>query len=149
MSGFEFFVGTWNVHNRRLAKRLAGSDEWDEFPATAVASNHFAGAAHFDEVTFPTKGYSGLTIRLLDRDTGQWSIYWADSRFGRLDNPMVGTWEGDRGEFYGDDEHEGTPVRCRFVWTRIGDDEARWEQAFSVDGERTWEINWIMEMTRA
>jgi hypothetical protein len=62
---------------------------------------------------------------------------------------MVGGFEGSRGEFYADDAHEGTPVRCRFIWTVIDQDTARWEQAFSVDDERTWETNWTMDLTRA
>ncbi|MFI6504163.1 hypothetical protein [Nonomuraea typhae] len=149
MNDFAFFTGAWNVRNRRLVKRLAGSDEWEEFSGRTFASSHFSGGAHFDEVDFPAKGFTGLTLRLFDRERGEWSIHWADSRTGRLDPPMRGAWQGDRGEFYGDDQHEGTPVRCRFVWTRISDAEARWEQAFSVDGEQTWETNWIMELTKA
>ncbi|MFI6291690.1 hypothetical protein ACIBEJ_08900 [Nonomuraea sp. NPDC050790] len=149
MNGFSFFTGTWNIHNRRLVKWLAGADEWEEFPGRTVASSHFAGGAHFDEVEFPTKGFSGLTVRLFDVDEQRWTIHWASTRTGRFDPPMTGTWEGDRGEFYGDDQHQGTPVRARFIWTRLGDGEARWEQAFSVDGEKTWETNWIMELTRA
>ncbi|WP_327090569.1 hypothetical protein OIE66_08080 [Nonomuraea sp. NBC_01738] len=150
MSDFDFLAGTWNVHNRRLRKRLAGSDDWEEFPGLATATRPFDGAASFDEIRFPTLGYSGMTLRLRDAETGLWSIYWADSRFGRLGTPpMVGGFDGDRGEFYADDEHEGRPVRCRFIWTVLGPDGCRWEQAFSVDGERTWETNWVMELSRA
>ncbi|WP_049577832.1 hypothetical protein [Nonomuraea sp. SBT364] len=150
MNDFDFYEGTWNVLNRRLVKPLTGSDTWDEFPGRSVATRHFGGAASFDEITFPTKGFSGLTVRLYNPETRQWAIYWASSARGVLDlPPMVGGFDGDRGEFYADDSHEGTPVRCRFIWTILGPDTCRWEQAFSVDGERTWETNWIMDSTRA
>ncbi|MFB4281327.1 MULTISPECIES: hypothetical protein [unclassified Nonomuraea] len=150
MNDFDFLAGHWNVTNRRLVKPLSGSDEWDEFPGYSVATRHFGGAASFDEIECPTKGFSGLTVRVYNPQTRQWSIYWASSASGVLDtSPMVGAFEGDRGEFYGQETYEGRPVRCRFVWTVIGDGAARWEQAFSEDDGRTWETNWTMDFTRA
>ncbi|MGN9846008.1 hypothetical protein ACTMTI_48610 [Nonomuraea sp. H19] len=150
MNDFDFLTGRWDVAGRRLVKALAGSDEWDEFPGHSVATRHFAGAASFDEVIFPTKGFSGLTVRVYNPETRQWSIYWANSNRGVLDtSPMVGAFAGDRGEFYGEESHEGRRVRCRFIWTVIGPDRARWEQAFSDDDGRMWETNWTMDFTRA
>ncbi|MEU7990685.1 hypothetical protein ACFV0L_19520 [Streptosporangium canum] len=149
MNNFDFLVGTWTVTNRRLVRPLTGSTEWDEFPATSVARPVFGGAANVDEITFPTKGFSGFTLRLFDVEREEWSLYWASSRTGTLFPPVVGRFADGRGEFYGDDDHEGTPVRARFVWSEITPVSARWEQAFSVDGEKTWETNWIMELARA
>lgn len=150
MNDFDFLTGRWNVANRRLVKPLSGSDEWDEFPGRSVATRHFDGAASFDEIVFPTKGFSGLTVRVHNPETRQWSIYWANSARGVLDtNPMVGAFEGDRGEFYGEETSAGQRVGCRFIWTVLGPDAARWEQAFSADGGETWETNWIMDLTRA
>jgi hypothetical protein len=150
MNDFDFLAGTWNVVNRRLVKALAGSDEWEEFPGISVASRHFDGAASFDEITFPTKDFNGLTLRLYNPETRLWSIYWSSSARGVLDlPPMVGGFTGKQGEFYADDSYEGTPVRCRFIWTVFDENTLRWEQAFSVDGEQTWETNWIMDSTRA
>ncbi|NUP03461.1 MAG: hypothetical protein HOV96_21530 [Nonomuraea sp.] len=149
MDDFDFLTGTWDVVNRRRVKPLAGSDEWEEFPGRSVATRHFGGAASFDEITFPTKGWHGLTVRLYDPETRQWSIYWGSSRTGRLDTrPMVGGFEGDRGEFFGEETHEGSPVRCRFLWTAGDGDTARWEQAYSADEGQTWETNWTMDFTR-
>ncbi|MEU7746200.1 hypothetical protein [Nonomuraea sp. NPDC049158] len=149
MNDFDFLSGSWNVINRRLVKPLTGSDEWDEFPGISVASRHFDGAASFDEIKCPTRGFSGLTIRIFNPATKQWSIYWASTSRGSLDTtPMVGAFDGDRGEFYGEEQHEGASVRCRFIWTR-GLDSCRWEQAFSADGGQTWETNWTMDFTRA
>ncbi|TMR94400.1 hypothetical protein [Nonomuraea basaltis] len=150
MNDFDFLAGHWNVANRRLVKALAGSGEWDEFPGHSVATRHFDGAASFDEIRFPTKGFSGLTVRVYNHETRQWSIYWGSSAPGVLDtSPMVGALEGDRGEFYGEETYEGRLVRCRFIWTVIGQDTARWEQAFSEDEGESWETNWTMDLTRA
>ncbi|MFI7052562.1 hypothetical protein ACIBLB_10965 [Streptosporangium canum] len=149
MNDFDFLFGAWTVTNRRLVRPLTGSTEWDEFPATSVARPVFGGAANVDEITFPTKGFSGFTLRLFGVEREEWSLYWASSRTGTLFPPVVGRFAGGRGEFYGDDAHEGTPVRARFIWSEITPVSARWEQAFSVDGEKTWETNWIMELARA
>ena len=150
MGDFDFFVGTWDVTNRRLAKRHVGSDEWDEFPGTSVAHSFFDGAGSFDEIRFPTRGFSGSTVRIRDAETGLWSIYWMNSRRGVLEQPpVVGRFVDGVGTFYADDTDEGRPIRCRFIWSRITTTSCRWEQAFSTDGERSWETNWVMEFTRA
>lgn len=148
MTDFDFLVGTWDIHNRRLTKALAGSDDWDEFPSLCRCIGVFDGAANFEEITFPTKGFSGLTLRLFDPATTRWSLYWVSSLRGVPEPPVVGTFTDGRGEFFGDDTHDGRPIRVRFIWSEITDTSARWEQAFSVDGEKTWETNWIMEFTR-
>lgn len=148
MNDFNFLVGSWHVENRRLTERLAGSDEWEGFPATSTCIPVFGGGANFDEIHFPTKGFTGLTLRLYDPHRHEWSLYWANSRDGILQPPVVGRFTDGRGEFYGDDVHDGTPIRVRYIWSDIASSSARWDQAFSTDGEKTWETNWIMRFTR-
>lgn len=145
---FDFLAGDWRVAGRRLVRRGAGSDEWYEFPAEHRAALHLGGIANVDEVALPTLGWSGMTVRHFRIADRQWMIRWISSRTGAMDPPVVGGFAGDRGEFYGEDDDEGRPVRVRFVWTRLGPDAARWEQAFSYDGG-PWETNWVMEFTRA
>ena len=144
---FDFLAGDWKIVNRRLKARGVGSDEWDEFPATSHARLHLGGVANVDEIRFHTQGWSGMTIRTFDLQTRQWSIYWVNSRTGTLFPPVVGGFAGERGEFHGDDEDGGRPVKVRYIWTKAGKDAARWEQAFSPDG-RSWETNWVMDLTR-
>jgi hypothetical protein len=148
MNDFDFLIGNWNVTNRRLVQRLVGSDVWEEFPATATSSAVFEGAGNFDEIVFPTKGLAGATLRLLNPTSGEWSLYWASSGDGTLLPPVVGRFENGVGTFFGDDIQDGTPVRVRFIWSRITPSGARWEQAMSVDGEKTWETNWVMGFER-
>ncbi|MFL6145162.1 MAG: hypothetical protein ACJ72N_25275 [Labedaea sp.] len=145
---FDFLHGDWDVHNRRLTKRLVGSDDWDEFPGSTRCHGFFGGAGNFDEIAFPTKGFSGATIRMFNAETGQWAIYWVNSRRSTLDPGVFGGFVDGVGTFYGDDTDDGTPVRVRYLWSEITPASARWEQAFSVDGEQTWETNWIMALTR-
>jgi hypothetical protein len=145
---FDFLVGTWEVHNRRLKTRHVGSDDWDEFPARSSMRLVLGGLGNVDEIDFPTKGWSGATLRLFDPKARQWSIYWVNSRDGVMLPPVVGGFEGDRGEFFGDDVDNGRPIRVRYRWMRLRDGHARWEQAFSVDNEASWETNWVMEFRR-
>lgn len=148
MNDFDFFTGVWDIRNQWRTDFLDETSEWEEFPGVSRASRVFDGAANFDEADFPTKGFSGLTLRLYDPELRQWSLYWASKRTGRLFPPVVGRFVNGRGEFYGDDTHDGKDIRARFIWSGITAGSARWEQAFSVDQEHTWITNWIMEMTR-
>lgn len=146
---FDFWMGRWTVRNRRLRERLRGSNAWDEFEATCVARPMAGGLGNEDEYrTDFAGGFVGMTFRFFDPKAQRWSIHWADNRRGVLDPPVVGSFAGDVGTFEGDDTFEGRPIRVRFIWTRLCEGRARWEQAFSADAGRTWETNWVMEMTR-
>jgi hypothetical protein len=144
---FDFLVGRWSVRNRRLKQRHVGSNDWDEFDAVNEAWTHLNGSVSVDEIAFIDRGFSGCTVRTLELATGRWAIYWINSTIGRLCPPVHGGFRGDRGEFFGDDEDQGRPVKVRFVWERLGDDRARWTQAFALAGG-PWETNWVMEMNR-
>ncbi|MGQ0838701.1 hypothetical protein [Actinokineospora sp.] len=148
ITDFDFLVGSWKVANRRLTTLLAGSDEWDEFPATCTGRTFFDGAGSADEIHFPTRGFSGTSFRTYDRELDQWVIYWVNSRDGRMQPSVAGRFTNGVCECFGDDEHEGVPIRVRYRWSRITPLSARWEQAFSADGEQTWETNWVMDFTR-
>ena len=144
---FDFLCGHWQLTNRRLRARLAGCTDWDEFPATLDARVLLDGAVSVDETRFPTQGFTGMTLRSLDRATQQWAIYWINSRDGLLTPPVHGGFDGDRGEFFGVDTDAGRAVDVRFIWNR-GVEAARWEQAFALPGSGAWETNWVMEMRR-
>ena len=145
---FDFLVGTWHVANRRLKVRHAGSSDWDEFPGHNTMRTILGGLGNVDEIAFPTKGWSGFTLRLFDPQSRQWSIYWVNSRDGIMQPPVVGTFDDRIGKFYCDDVDEGRPIRVRYIWSQITSHSAHWEQAFSLDGGATWETNWVMELRR-
>jgi hypothetical protein len=148
---FDFLHGSWKVRNRRLARRLQGSDEWQEFDATSDVIPILNGIGNFDRyfATFPDgKPIEGASLRIFDPATRLWSIYWADTRCCSLRPPVVGRFRNGSGTFYGDDMEDGTPVKLRFIWTILTPDSARWEQAMSTDGGKTWEHNWEMHLSR-
>ncbi len=147
---FDFFMGRWKVHHRRLKERLKGSDAWEEFNGTSVARHVLGGLGNMDEITLerPSGRAEGMTIRLYDPITRQWSLYWADSVSGTLQPPMIGRFEDGRGEFYAQEIFEGQSVFSRFIWSEITATSCHWEQALSADGGRSWETNWTMEFVR-
>lgn len=149
MDDFDFLHGSWNVANRKLTRLFEGCDEWDEFPGHATVRPVLDGIGNIDEIAFPTRGWAGATLRLYDLDAKRWSIYWSSSRTGRLDPPVVGGFEGARGTFDGTDTHDGRTIHVRFTWLRQTRETARWEQRFSADSGATWELNWVMDLTRA
>jgi hypothetical protein len=136
---FDSMVGKWQAHHRRLKERLAGSQEWVEFDGT---SNFYK---------MPSGEYRGVTLRAYDPKTGNWAIWWLDGRnpFGELDPPVKGHFVKGVGTFYSDDMLRGKRIRVRFVWSQMTSTSAHWEQAFSPDGGKTWEINWYTDFRRA
>jgi hypothetical protein len=148
---FDFLFGSWNIRNRYLKGRLQHSTEWAEFDARSEVALLLDGFGHVDRYFAVRDGapFEGMTLRLFDPATGEWSIHWADTARARtLLPPMVGRFIGGVGEFYGEETVDGKVVRCRFLWTQLTADSARWEQALSDDGGKTWETNWIMSFTR-
>jgi hypothetical protein len=152
-NNFDFFVGTWTSIQRRRRKILVGSssgpDDWYEFPGHTRCWSLLDRAGNIDEVTFPTQGFSGVTLRLYDATSDAWSLYWVNSRTGISLPPVVGRFGDDgRGVFSCDDVHEGTPIRVNYIWSGITGSSCRWEQEFSADSGTTWETNWVADFTR-
>jgi hypothetical protein len=148
---FDFWMGSWQVRSRRRRKWLASCEEWDEFEATSVARPILGGLGNEDE--FRTDwggGLIGMSFRFFDPAAERWAIYWASTRKpGVIEPPVFGSFSGDTGVFEGDDTFEGRPIRARFTWSGVTTPTPRWEQAFSDDGGKTWETNWVMDFTRA
>ncbi len=148
---FDFEFGCWKVHLQRLAQPLSGSEQWLEYDGTIVVSNLWNGRANVAE--FEAKhdraGIEGLSLRLFDPHTHQWSMWWANAMEGRLDSlPVVGRFENGRGEFYAFEQYSGRWVMVRFLFSGTRTNFVHGEQAYSIDGGRTWEANWIEDLTR-
>ena len=115
-----------------------------------MAAPVWGGRANADEIRAdsPSGPLLGLTVRLYEPASRQWRLYWANAMKGIFDQPMIGAFRDGRGEFFGHELFEGQGTLVRYLWSAITATSCRWEQAFSPDGGRTWEINWIMEFTR-
>jgi hypothetical protein len=148
---FDPLIGAWKYHLKKLLHPLTGSTTWAEFDGTGVCYKIWGGRANLDtiELDSPTTGHiEGLTLRLYDPHSHQWRLYWANSRIGIIDPPQVGEFKNGRGEFYAQDTINGKTILIRYAWTNLTTDTPHFEQSFSDDGGKTWEVNWITDQTR-
>jgi len=147
---FDFLIGRWHDHHRRLRERLKGSTSWEEFEGTTVHRNILGGLGNISEHVLhrASVGLEAVSLRFFDPKSQQWSIYWADGVRGTLETPMIGGFTQGRGEFYAQEVFEGRHIFSRFIWSDITPTSCHWEQAFSEDGGKNWETNWIWDLIR-
>jgi len=152
VNDFDFFVGRWKVHHRRLKERLARSSQWEEFSGASVMQKLMNGLGNVDDnvIDLPTGPYHAVSLRAFDPKTKRWAIWWVDARDPHHDPgpALVGGFIGGIGTFYADDMLNGQSIRVRYLWSDITATSCRWQQAFSADAGKTWETNWIMDFTR-
>ncbi len=149
---FDFLFGHWKIRNRRLRHPLTGSREWYEFDSTSSESPLLGGLANleqYDAPETPTGPIHAVAMRLYDTKAGNWSIYWSTAGGGVFGVPTVGAFKDGAGLFFDREEYNGRSIQVRFTWKHDGPSSCRWEQAFSPDDGRSWEVNWIMNFTRA
>ena len=148
---WDWLTGNWDVLHRRLKKRLAGNDDWDEFAGKSAFWHLLGGLANVDDnlLHLPAGTYRAISLRAFDPATRKWAIWWLDGRTAeKLDPPVMGGFTGDEGEFIGTDTFDGKPIIVRFRWHEVRSKRPHWDQAFSPDGGKTWETNWRNYFTR-
>lgn len=148
---FDFIVGEWTVKHRRLNARLCGCTEWTEFTGLNSTKKILGGFGNVEDnlLRFPQGDVRAAAFRSFDAQSRQWAIWWLDGRTPHvIDVPMVGGFRRGVGTFYADEAVDGRPIRVRFLWSDITTTSCRWQQAFSPDGGKTWETNWIMKFMR-
>jgi len=147
---FDPLIGSWKYHLKRRLHPLTGSTTWVELDGTGVCYKIWDGRAELDtiEVDGPTGHIEGLTLRTYNPQTHQWSLYWANSKDGKVVAPQIGEFKNGRGEFYAQDDLNGKIIFVRYSWTNLNTDTPHFEQSFSNDGGKTWEVNWITDQTR-
>jgi hypothetical protein len=147
---FDFEIGTWHTHLKRLVHPLSGSDEWVEYEGVTLVRKVWNGRANLVELTADGPGghFEGLNLRLYNPRSHQWSLNFAGSGSGTLGQPTIGGFIDGRGEFHDEEDFDGRTISVRFVIMPLDADTIRFEQAFSDDGGKTWEINWVATDTR-
>ena len=147
---FDSHIGTWKTHLSRLQKPLTGSKTWVEYEGTTVVRKVWDGRANLVELT--AEGAAGrieaLSLRLYNPTSKQWSLNFSNSRGGTMSPPTIGEFKNGRGEFYSSETLNERAILVRFVISSVKDDTIRFEQSFSDDGGKTWELNWIAVDTR-
>lgn len=148
---FDFVIGDWRVHHRRLKARLEGCKEWETFEGLSSTQKTLGGFGNVEDnqIFLPGETYRAVAIRSYDRDSQSWSIWWLDGRFpGALDVPVVGSFKDNVGTFFAQDVLNDLPIKIRFTWLISSNGNPHWGQAFSADDGITWETNWEMEFVR-
>ena len=146
---FDPLIGAWKYHLKRRLHPLTGSNEWVEFEGSGVCRKVYDGASVDQiEVDGPTGHIEGLTLRVYNPTSHQWRLYWANQKVGILDPPQVGEFKDGHGQFFAQDTINGKTILIRFDWTKLNTDAPHFEQSFSDDGGKTWEVNWITDQTR-
>jgi len=147
---FDFHIGTWKTKLSRLQNPLTGSSTWVQYEGTTVVRKVWDGRANLVELTAdgPAGHFEGLSLRLYNPESRQWSLNFSNARTGTLSLPTIGEFKNGRGEFYSQETLNGRAILVRFVISEITADSVRFEQSFSDDGGKTWEVNWIAIDTR-
>jgi len=148
---FDFEIGSWKIHLKKLLHPLTGSTTWVEFDGTSFTKKVWEGHAQIEqfETDSSVAGHiEGLTLRLYNPQSHEWRLYWANSKTGILDPPQIGEFKNGQGEFYAQDMFNGKSIMIRFLWTNTTTNTPHFEQSFSEDGGKTWEVNWITDQTR-
>jgi hypothetical protein len=147
---FDFEIGVWKTHVRRRLHPLTGSTTWIEMDGTSIVRKVWNGRGNLLELEAdgPAGHFEGLSLRLYNSQSRQWSLNFSNSSDGTLGVPTIGQFKNGRGEFFDQETLNGRAIFVRFVISEITPDSCRFEQAFSDDGGKTWEVNWIATDTR-
>jgi hypothetical protein len=147
---FDFNIGNWKTHIRRLLHPLTGSNDWVDLNGTVYVRKVWNGRAQLEEIEAEGSmgHFEGLTLFLYNPEAHQWGQYFADSSEGVLNQPRIGEFKDGRGEFLDQEAFNGRTILVRFVWSDITPDSHRVEQSFSDDNGRTWEPNFVATLTR-
>ena len=147
---FDFNIGTWHTHIRALKQPLSGRTEWNEMRGTVTVNPIWNGKAQVEEIEADSAGgrFEGMTVFVHDPAAHQWRQYFTDSDNGIMETPSVGHFEHGRGEFYSQELYKGRAVLVRGIWTVTSADTHSYEQDYSDDGGKTWEANFIADLTR-
>jgi hypothetical protein len=147
---FDFEIGRWKTHVTRRLHPLSGSDTWVDYDGISTVNKVWGGAANLLELAMDGNGshWQGMSLRLYDPQARQWSLNFSNRAGGTLGTPTVGEFRDGRGEFHDQETLDGRAIQVRFTIAPQDSDHIRFEQAYSADGGKTWEVNWIATDTR-
>lgn len=148
---FDFLQGKWKVHNRMLKSRLTNCNEWIEFESELHMKKTLNGLGNIENFYSSNNGvpFEGMAIRLFNKETKLWKVYWIDSNGMTMDEkPVTGSFENKVGKLYANDVFNKTNICILYQWDATNPEHPKWSQAFSTDNGKTWEWNWQMELTK-
>ena len=143
---FDFLIGDWKIQNRQL--KSSNPDVWDAFESEATCRSILNGMISVEELRIPARDFSGMGLRVLNKEKQVWTDFWANAKRGVLTSGVEGGFHDGRGVFIEESMEGEQTVQTRGVWDNITATTCRWEQATSRDGGATWQTNWSMDWTR-
>ena len=148
---FDFGIGAWKTRLSQLLHLLTGSNTWVEYEGTTIVRKIRDGRANLVELKAdgPAGHFEGLSLRLYSPQSHQWNLNFAGLGGGTLSQPTVGEIKNGRGEFFDPETLNGRAILVRFFTSDITSNSWRFEQSFSDDRGKTWELNWNATDTRA
>jgi hypothetical protein len=147
---FDFLAGSWRSENKRLANRMQNSTEWITGTSRVYNRSLLYGLCNLDRSTTISEGvdFETISLRIFNPQTRLWSSYWVNGNTGVMDPPVVGSFDGDTGTFYGETLWNGKPVLVMYRWNKVNPDKPEWSQSYSSDHGKTWEVNMVNISTR-
>jgi hypothetical protein len=147
---FDFLLGKWKFHLKRLQNPLTGSKSWIEFDGVGTCRPIWNGKALIEEVDFngPSGRIEGLMVRLYNPQSHQWSLNWVNAAKATFDIPTIGSFKDGIGEFYDMEPYNGRTILVRYIWSKTTTSSPHFEQSYSEDGGKTWEVNWVTDQVR-
>ena len=144
---FDFNIGTWHTHIRRILDPLAGKGDALELDGTVTV---WGGRAQLEEIEAdgPNGHWEGLTLFLYNPAAHQWSQTFVDSKMGELNPSAIGSFSNGRGELIAQDAFKGRAVLVRGVWSDIKPESHQYEESYSNDGGTTWVRSSIVNLTK-
>jgi hypothetical protein len=147
---FDFNIGVWKTHIKRVLDPLSGSAKSIELNGTVTVRKVWDGRAQLEEIETdgPNGHWEGLTLFLYNRQAHQWSQSFINSKVGELTPPLIGAFKDGRGELIAADTFNGRSILVRGVWSDITPDSHHFEESYSDDGGKTWAPAFIANLTR-
>jgi hypothetical protein len=147
---FDFNIGVWKTHIRRVPDPLSGSGAAIELNGTVTVRKVWGGRAKLEEIEAegPNGHWEALSLFLYNPQSRQWSQSFLNSRSGELGSPLVGSFHDGRGELYSEDTFKGRTIMVRGVWSDVTPDSHRYTESYSDDGGKTWALSFIGDKTR-
>ena len=147
---FDFYVGSWKIHHKKLTARLSNCAQWIEFESTATMYKVLHGLGNIDHIYATVNGntFEGMSVRFFNPHSKLWRIHWADTNNLMLDKPTVGSFHNHFGYFFSQDTQDGKKILIVYRWDIRNKEKPVWSQAFSADNGKNWEWNWYMYFSR-
>jgi hypothetical protein len=147
---FDFDIGVWKTHIRRVLDPLSASPDFIELNGTVTVRKVWGGRAQLEEIETdgPSGHWEGMTLFLYNPQSHQWSMNFANGKVGVLNTPLIGKFKDGRGELYAQDTVNGKSILVRGVWSDITVDSHRYEESYSDDGGKTWAQAFIANLVR-